>query len=278
MASSKRCVMLAYLFLIKYVNGVKLKDLIVPSPIAASGPALLSCVFDLEGSPLYSIKWYKDKEEFYRYVPRENPPVKIFDTGGIDIDLTKTNEGNVYLKNINLKTAGVYRCEVSGESPFFQTHVKQKRMVVHVYPKHRPKISGTRYNYNSGDMVDVSCSTESSKPPATITWFINGVKADDRFVTKIPGRKDKDGLMSSRSNLRFKVNEDDIRTGRLALKCLGVIGKRYNKSRETSAVEGYRQSSVLLISEHSETGQSTNFLSSSFEHLIILEIFLVEIG
>ena len=26
----------------------------------------LTCEYDLQGEPLYSIKWYKDQQEFYR--------------------------------------------------------------------------------------------------------------------------------------------------------------------------------------------------------------------
>ena len=34
--------------------------------------ARLSCEFDMEGGTLYSVKWYKDDNEFYRYAGTEN--------------------------------------------------------------------------------------------------------------------------------------------------------------------------------------------------------------
>lgn len=37
---------------------------------------------------LYSVKWYKDEEEFYRYVPRANPPQNSYNFDGIKVDVS----------------------------------------------------------------------------------------------------------------------------------------------------------------------------------------------
>lgn len=37
---------------------------------------------------LYSVKWYKDGEEFYRYVPRANPPQSSYTFDGIKVDVS----------------------------------------------------------------------------------------------------------------------------------------------------------------------------------------------
>jgi hypothetical protein len=37
---------------------------------------------------LYSVKWYKDNEEFYRYVPRDNPPQNSYKVDGIKVDVS----------------------------------------------------------------------------------------------------------------------------------------------------------------------------------------------
>lgn len=34
---------------------------------------------------LYSVKWYKGRREFYRYSPRENPPMKTFPIAGVHV-------------------------------------------------------------------------------------------------------------------------------------------------------------------------------------------------
>ncbi|PNF16759.1 hypothetical protein B7P43_G00853 [Cryptotermes secundus] len=72
--------------------------------------ARLECHFDLEGEALYSVKWYKDGNEFFRYVPRDQPPA-----------IHNSTESQVVLKSVNLSSTGRYRCEVSAEAPSFQT-------------------------------------------------------------------------------------------------------------------------------------------------------------
>lgn len=37
---------------------------------------------------LYAIKWYKDNEEFYRYVPKANPPKQSYQVDGIRVDVS----------------------------------------------------------------------------------------------------------------------------------------------------------------------------------------------
>jgi len=41
-----------------------------------------------EGETLYSVKWYKDNEEFYRYVPKANPPQHSYRVDGIKVDVS----------------------------------------------------------------------------------------------------------------------------------------------------------------------------------------------
>jgi hypothetical protein len=50
--------------------------------------AQLFCHYEMEGSPLYSVKWYRGTLEFYRYSPSENPPAKIFPYTGIKVDVS----------------------------------------------------------------------------------------------------------------------------------------------------------------------------------------------
>jgi len=38
-----------------------------------------------EGEALYAIKWYKDNEEFYRYVPKARPPKTSYRVDGVRV-------------------------------------------------------------------------------------------------------------------------------------------------------------------------------------------------
>lgn len=53
-----------------------------PEAIRAGELLRLSCDYDLEGVPLYSIKWYFGDQEFYRFVPKESPPTRVFPLSG----------------------------------------------------------------------------------------------------------------------------------------------------------------------------------------------------
>ena len=45
-----------------------------------------------EEESLYSVKWYKDNEEFYRFVPKANPPQNSYKVDGIKVDVSKYKE------------------------------------------------------------------------------------------------------------------------------------------------------------------------------------------
>lgn len=58
--------------------------------------ALLMCNYNLENDTLYSIKWYRGRREFYRYLPKENPAIKLFPVSGITVEVS------VFLPNVTL--------------------------------------------------------------------------------------------------------------------------------------------------------------------------------
>ncbi|KAL1463460.1 hypothetical protein WDU94_015210 [Cyamophila willieti] len=60
----------------------------VPQAVVSGGSAVLECTYDLEGDLLYSVKWFRGKTEFYRYVPKENPRTRTFASSGITVDVS----------------------------------------------------------------------------------------------------------------------------------------------------------------------------------------------
>ncbi|KXJ69913.1 hypothetical protein RP20_CCG025424 [Aedes albopictus] len=67
---------------------LSLKDLkiFVPDAVIMGNAATLTCQFELEKASLYSVRWYFEGEEFYRYVPKESPPARTFPVSGITVD------------------------------------------------------------------------------------------------------------------------------------------------------------------------------------------------
>lgn len=60
----------------------------VAEAIRAGETLHLECNYDLENALLYSIKWYFENDEFYRYVPKESPPTRVFPLRGVIVDVS----------------------------------------------------------------------------------------------------------------------------------------------------------------------------------------------
>ena len=60
----------------------------VPKQLILGQSATLECNFDLEGSKLYSVKWYKNGEEFYRFMPAMENQFEVFRVSGVNIDVS----------------------------------------------------------------------------------------------------------------------------------------------------------------------------------------------
>lgn len=60
----------------------------VPSLKQRGESVTLTCDYDLEGGKLYSVKWYRDNEEFYRYMPRLRPPQHAHKLDGVRVDVS----------------------------------------------------------------------------------------------------------------------------------------------------------------------------------------------
>ena len=60
----------------------------VPKHTIRGHAVKLECHYDMEGEALYSVKWYKDGREFYRFVPRDDPPGSVFPQPGIAVDVS----------------------------------------------------------------------------------------------------------------------------------------------------------------------------------------------
>ncbi|XP_071446191.1 uncharacterized protein [Hetaerina americana] len=169
--------LLIRLSLFGFVPGVAgLRDvrIEVPEAVRRGDRAKLSCEYDLEGSPLYSLKWYRGDEEFYRFVPKEAPPSKVFPQPGVNVDVSQSNARQVVLSDVQLELTGIYKCEVSADAPSFHTDIKAATMVVVDFPDDTPIVSTEKTRYSSGERIRANCTSPSSFPAANLTWFLNG--------------------------------------------------------------------------------------------------------
>ncbi|CAL1264481.1 unnamed protein product [Larinioides sclopetarius] len=224
----------------------------IPSPTNQGESVELICSYELDEDKLYSVKWYKDDVEFYRYVPNDWPPGQFLPLQGVRVDLSKSGSQSVYLRNVDLNSAGVYRCEVSAEAPEFQTVEAEKEMKVLVLPTEGPRIIGGLPKYRVGDTVSVNCTSSSSKPAATLNWYINDEiitgKRESGYQTEQFTVHHSNGLESSSLSLKFVVREHHFRGGNMKLKCTATISRVYTMSNEELVFR--QQNSGLQILEN----------------------------
>ncbi|XP_033248620.1 uncharacterized protein LOC108161179 isoform X2 [Drosophila miranda] len=244
--------------LIDFIMGLRLVEVRIPNYVIKGSAAQLECLYDLDGEALYSVKWYKDGNEFYRYVPRDMPPAQTFLLPGVKVDLHNSSDAIVTLRDVNLQSAGRFRCEVSGEAPSFQTVTEHGDMVVVSLPDQGPpKISGGRPRYQTGDWVRINCTAGRSKPAVDLSWFVNGEAVEPQKLRKydsiVSGRE---GLETSVLGLQFRVEQKHFRNGDMKLKCVASLSTLYWRSNEES-VEGDRPQKAPVL-ESRETVYASN--------------------
>ncbi|KAG1680255.1 hypothetical protein GQR58_012485 [Nymphon striatum] len=170
------------------VNMITLGKLTVPAMVVAGQQFDIDCKFDMKGMKLYALRWYKDNQEFYRYIPKQLPQTKkAFNNQsmGINVDIDESDEGHVYFKNSSVKSGGTYKCQVVSERPFFRIKSATAEMKVLVLPKSRPKIKGRKKRYKIGDIVNLDCISSPSHPAASLYWTINGKKVWLTYVIQL---------------------------------------------------------------------------------------------
>ena len=77
-----------YISGIQKSTGIRLLNVEIPPHAIRGQNARLTCKYDLEGDNLYSIKWYRNGHEFYRYIPSDHPQTTIFNGNGINVDVS----------------------------------------------------------------------------------------------------------------------------------------------------------------------------------------------
>ncbi|CAL1262563.1 unnamed protein product [Larinioides sclopetarius] len=201
---------------------LKISSFEVPSLLVPGDSAYLTCLFDLGGEKLYSVKWFKNEQEFYRFFPSLNPQYMAFRAPGIHIDLTKSGRSTVYLTNVTLETEGRFTCQVSADEPFFGCVQVHRNISVYVPPEESPEITGEFTDY--GENLTLRCLSARSKPAANLSWYINDVMmVPEGSVLSHEIIRHHDRLESSSAQLDIPMGSSSLPDGLLRLACEASI-------------------------------------------------------
>jgi len=223
-------------FLFLGVSGIELLDEWALQKSVQKGDKVdLRCNYKLEGENMYSLKWYWDNVEFYRYIPTEEPSTTVFVMPGLEV-LDKSTPTHIILNNAVSDTSGVFKCEVSAGPPRFSTASRTTQIQIVDLPTSKPHIYGLRSQYNIGSLLNLSCESGPSSPPPVLHWFINGVRASAKEPERITNMdpvfplNDKRGI--SRSMLNWHLIEEKLPRHPIPVnvKCVAVIKEFYRKS------------------------------------------------
>ncbi|KAI7690362.1 hypothetical protein SSS_01120, partial [Sarcoptes scabiei] len=195
----------------------------VPPAKPNGSMAILHCDYDLENSELYSIKFYKDYVEFYRYLPREEFPKQSFNLDGIHLDTTKSNATHVILYLTDLNSDGLYGCEVSTEGPIFATRKNEKLMKIYVLPEETLTIKGSCDTFRIDEDVKFECISGKGWPPLQLNWFINDSPAPNEYLISSKPSVDPNGLVQTNLTLSFKADREFFQHDNLRIRCAASL-------------------------------------------------------
>ncbi|XP_012059690.1 PREDICTED: uncharacterized protein LOC105622854 [Atta cephalotes] len=237
-----RCGLLHLLLIVGGATGLKDLTINVPKMVRSGESVTLSCHYDLEGLALYTIQWFFNDREFYRYIPdrKPPPPYSIFDVDGIQVNVSKSNSHDVTLVNVARELTGTYKCEVSAGSPSYHTGIQRAKMEVVDAPKTDPTIRTEKERIAVGEMLRANCTSGKSRPAPDVTWKLNSdaIPKDNGLYKIRHFQTSHDNVTQSITSLiEFRVINSMFRKGYLHLRCTVFISDVYRKSTDMNISE-----------------------------------------
>lgn len=264
-------------------SGDLLRGVTVPQYAFAGGQATLSCSYDLHNRRLYSLKWYHNGTEFYRYVPTERQgPTTTKTPQKFTVSELFRDDQRVTLSLTRLAVAasGQYRCEVIAEHPSFRTEWFGANMTVLREPLSAPVLVGAREVYEPSEIIKIGCQP-SSRPPLdntqpTLQWFLQGNQVESELVTPYGS-----ALQRGVSGLSLRVPGEQVVSagGQMVAECRLTLGPHRLASNTTLKV---RPASTTYHdyhasgSRHAESSSSSHTFHPAMASVLMVAAFLVQ--
>ncbi|XP_054262494.1 uncharacterized protein LOC128986256 [Macrosteles quadrilineatus] len=247
-------------------GGLRQVELRVPAAVTTGSTATLLCNYDLENDPLYVVKWYKGRKEFFRFMPKEKPKTSVFPLDGVNIDQSMSDAKKVVLREVTKELTGKYRCEVSTDFPDFHTQVVSAHMNVVDPLKKEPVLMMEKSSYSVGDTLRGNCTTPPSNPTANITWLINGQKVNASFIVQsvVEGQ---DPVTIAGLNLGVNT----FLGGKLTIVCVAdLFGVYSSRAEVTLDEERPRLASVLGNHHQAQGGASCSLACALLSSTVVI--------
>ncbi|CAG9860915.1 unnamed protein product [Phyllotreta striolata] len=225
----ERCnAILLLLYFASYSGALRLTSMSAPNIADVRDKMELDCHFDMGNEELYAVKWYKDDQEFFRYMPKGQQQMMSFPVPGVKLE-THGGDCNQRRCKINLTdltrmhSGGAYRCEISSEAPAFRLASETHNVTVAALAKDPPKIDGLAETYMEGDTFNVKCTSNYADPEPILTWKINGLDPPPDAISHISSSEpDHMGLIAQTLTLRFTMNERSLQGREIEVRCESI--------------------------------------------------------
>ncbi|XP_063827131.1 uncharacterized protein LOC135076639 [Ostrinia nubilalis] len=201
------------------------KLLVHPTTVVRGGTAALICSRDMQGAPLYSVKWYRGNHEFYRYTPMDDKPTQVFGLPGITVDMNNSNGSQVVLKKMDLSLAGNFSCEVTADSSF-ATQIATKFVDVIALPSLDPVLKADKERYQPGELLKANCTSSPAKPAANLTIKIND---EPLRSSETSLHASETGLLWTSVHAEMKVTPQLFVSERLRVTCVASVHDLYKR-------------------------------------------------
>ncbi|XP_064119838.1 uncharacterized protein LOC135224606 isoform X2 [Macrobrachium nipponense] len=241
------------------ITGVRITDLRVPSVALKGDEVRLVCDYKEEnGASLYTLKWYKDDQEFYRHQPGISPHTTqercqdayMYTVEGVSVDCWMSTEREVVLLNADRRTSGEFQCEVIGEHPKFRKEFRKSNLTVYDEPLLAPHIVGTKDTYSPSEYVSLNCTSANQEYDPDLTWKINGHPAHQKFVSRSSAHT---------MGLRFQARSEYFHRGMILVSCTSHFGS----SHERTTTKELRSPNYLTAQEYHYNAGARSALSAA---------------
>ncbi|KAL3272325.1 hypothetical protein HHI36_024384 [Cryptolaemus montrouzieri] len=162
------------------VAAVRLNRIVVPATGYSEKSLTLNCEFDLEGDELRSVKWFKDSEEFFRYMPNEIPKTISHRISGVQVDPGRTrctdNSCLIVLNNLSSSSSsGRYQCEVTALHSEYRMAMKSSKVQIEESKGFRITNFTATTLYNTNKELELYCAFDLDKEELYALKFYRGV-------------------------------------------------------------------------------------------------------